>query len=171
MSSAHGKTDSDATSLGTSSPARSPPQPPAYYVQSPSRDSSQDGEKTTNSFGSSPVLSQVGSPPHSSSSVGHRSSSTGFYGSLKPASSRKILPNGAAAGGVEARRKKWKEFAAIEEEGLLDGFEDGTTVGIPRRCYSLAFAVGFFALFSLFSVILWGASRSQKPSIAVKVSN
>ncbi|KAK9948948.1 hypothetical protein M0R45_004500 [Rubus argutus] len=58
------KTDSEASSLSHSSPPRSPlrssERGPVYYVQSPSRDS-HDGEKTTNSFQSSPM----GSPPHS----------------------------------------------------------------------------------------------------------
>lgn len=51
------KTDSEVSSLSQSSPARSPRRP-VYYVQSPSRDS-HDGEKTTNSFNSSPVLSPI----------------------------------------------------------------------------------------------------------------
>lgn len=40
--------------------------------------------------------------------------------------------------------------------------------GGRRRCYLLAFVVGFFVLFSLFSLILWGAAKPQKPKIAVK---
>ncbi|KAJ7944432.1 Late embryogenesis abundant protein [Quillaja saponaria] len=59
------KTDSEVSSLTQSSPARSPRRA-AYYVQSPSRDS-HDGEKTTNSFHSSPLQSPMGSPPHSHS--------------------------------------------------------------------------------------------------------
>ncbi|CAI0558103.1 unnamed protein product [Linum tenue] len=164
----HAKTDSEVTSLAPSSPTRSPRRP-AYFVQSPSRDS-HDGEKTTTSFHSTPVLSPVASPPHSHSSVGHHSresSSTRFSGSLKPGS-RKISPNDASRGGGHRKgnQKQWKEVDVIEEEGLLE--DEERRRGIPRRCYVLAFVLGFFVLFSFFSLILWGASRPQKPKITMK---
>ncbi|KAJ6678407.1 LATE EMBRYOGENESIS ABUNDANT (LEA) HYDROXYPROLINE-RICH GLYCOPROTEIN FAMILY [Salix viminalis] len=159
------KTDSEVSSLTPSSPSRSsPPRRPVYYVQSPSRDS-HDGEKTTNSFHSTPVLSPAGSPPHShsNSSLGphsRESSSTRYSASLKPHKQHRT------DGSDRKGRKPWKEFDAIEEEGLLDG--DVGPHGIPRRCYFLAFIAGFWILFSLFSLILWGASRPQKPTIAMK---
>ncbi|KAI4308177.1 hypothetical protein L6164_031278 [Bauhinia variegata] len=165
----HAKTDSEVTSLDASSPARSPRRP-VYYVQSPSRDS-HDGEKTTTSFHSTPVLSPMGSPPHSHahSSVGHHSresSSSRFSGSLKPGS-RKINPNDAARGGGHRKgQKPWKEYDVIEEEGLLESEERQKS--LPRRCYVLAFIVGFFVLFSFFSLILWGASKPMKPKITVQ---
>lgn len=158
------KTDSEVSSLTPSSPTRSPSsRRPVYYVQSPSRDS-HDGEKTTNSFHSSPVLSPMGSPPHShsNSSLGPHSrdsSSTRFSASVKPGSRKPAnhkIP------------KPWKRFDAIEEERLLD--DDGASDGFTRRCYFLAFVIGFVVLFSLFSLILWGASRPQKPTILMKVS-
>lgn len=159
------KTDSEVSSLTPSSPARSsPPRRPVYYVQSPSRDS-HDGEKTTNSFHSTPVLSPMGSPPHShsNSSLGphsRESSSTRFSASLKPHKQHK------SDGSNRKGRKPWKEFDAIEEEGLLgDGIAPH---GMTRRCYFLSFVVGFCILFSLFSLILWGASRPQKPTITMK---
>ncbi|KAK8683874.1 hypothetical protein V6N13_039920 [Hibiscus sabdariffa] len=160
----HAKTDSEVTSLAPSSPTRSP-RPPVYYVQSPSRDS-HDGEKTTTSFHSTPVLSPMGSPPHSHSSVGRhsrQSSSSRFSGSLKPGS-RKVSPNDASSKG--GHRKGHKQCDVIEEEGLLE--DEGREKGLPRRCYFLAFVVGFFLLFSMFSLILWGASRPQKPKITMK---
>ncbi|KAK9135964.1 hypothetical protein Syun_015294 [Stephania yunnanensis] len=158
----HAKTDSEVTSLAASSPTRSPRRP-VYYVQSPSRDS-HDGEKTTTSFHSTPVLSPMGSPPHSHSSLGRHSresSSTRFSGSLKPNnSSTKKAEKGAG-------RKPWnKECAVIEEEGLLD--EDEADKALPRKCYLLAFVVGFFVLFSVFGLILWGASRPMKPDVVMK---
>lgn len=155
------KTDSEVSSLSQSSPARSPRRP-VYFVQSPSRDS-HDGEKTTNSFQSSPLQSPLGSPPHShsNSSLGphsRESASTRFSGSRKS--------NGSNRKGAW---RPWKDqFHAIEEEGLLDG-QDAAQHGIPRRCYFLAFVVGFVLLFSVFSLILWGASRPQKPLVTVKV--
>lgn len=161
------KTDSEVSSLSQSSPARSPRRP-VYYVQSPSRDS-HDGEKTTNSFNSSPVLSTMGSPPHShsNSSLGphsRESSSTRFSGSLKPGSRKNNNNN--------SQRKGWKpwkdQFDSIEEEGLLND-EDGNQHFLRRRFYCLAFVVGFLVLFSSFALILWGASRPQKPTITMKV--
>ncbi|XP_047172829.1 uncharacterized protein LOC124840758 [Vigna umbellata] len=140
----HAKTDSEVTSLAASSPTRSPPRRPLYYVQSPSRDS-HDGEKTaTTSFHSTPVLSPVASPPHSRQSSSTRFSKKDHSHSLKP----------------------WKQIDVIEEEGLLQG--DDRRNGLSRRCYFLAFIVGFLLLFSLFSLILWGASRPMKPKISVK---
>ncbi|KAK6160682.1 hypothetical protein DH2020_004063 [Rehmannia glutinosa] len=165
----HAKTDSEVTSLAPSSPDHN--RRPVYYVQSPSRDS-HDGEKTTMSFHSTPVMgSPMGSPPHSHSSVGRHSresSTSRFSGSLKPGS-RKISPNDVGSGGRGHRKggqENWKEFDAIEEEGLLE--DDESRKGLPRRCYFLAFVVGFFVLFSLFALILWGASKPQKPKITMR---
>lgn len=162
----HAKTDSEVTSLAPSSPTRSPRRQ-VYYVQSPSRDS-HDGEKTATSFHSTPVLSPVASPPHSHSSVGRHSresSTSRFSGSLKPGS-RKISPNDNSRDGHRKGQKPWKECDVIEEEGLLE--DEERRKGIPRRCYVLAFVLGFFVLFSFFSLILWGASRPMKPKITMK---
>ncbi|KAK4428968.1 hypothetical protein Salat_1196800 [Sesamum alatum] len=165
----HAKTDSEVTSLAPSSPDHN--RRPVYYVQSPSRDS-HDGEKTTMSFHSTPVMgSPMGSPPHSHSSVGRHSresSTSRFSGSLKPGS-RKISPNDVGSGGRGHRKggqKNRKECDVIEEEGLLE--DEESRKGLPRRCYFLAFVVGFFVLFSLFALILWGASKPQKPKIIMR---
>nr|XP_043606648.1 uncharacterized protein LOC122578694 [Erigeron canadensis] len=160
----HTKTDSDATSLTASSPPRSPRRP-VYYVQSPSH--------------STPaLLSPTGSPPHySHSSIGHHSresSSTRFSGSLKPHGSGKITPNDIA---LKRYSKTWeiddhnlKQFHnyhdTIEEEGLLDEVE--YKKNIRRRCYVLGFVVSFLVLFSLFALILYGASKPQKPKLTMK---
>lgn len=125
------------------------------------------------SFHSTPVMgSPVGSPPHSQSSVGRHSresSTSRFSGSLKPGS-RKISPNDVGSGGrgQSKGQKNWKEFDMIEEEGLLE--DEERRQGLPRRCYVLAFVVGFFVLFSFFALILLAASKPQKPMIAMKVS-
>ncbi|XP_008241489.1 PREDICTED: uncharacterized protein LOC103339911 [Prunus mume] len=156
------KTDSEVSSLSQSSSARSPRRA-AYYVQSPSRDS-HDGEKTTNSFNSSPVLSPMGSPPHS-----HSNSSLGPH-SRESASTRFSGSRSKNHHGGGSHRKGWRpwkdQFGSIEEEGLLN--DDGTKHGLTRRCYFFAFIVGFLGLFSLFSLILWGASRPQKPIVTMK---
>lgn len=157
----HAKTDSEVTSLAPSSPPRSPTSRggrPVYYVQSPSRDS-HDGEKTATSVHSTPALSPMGSPRHS---VGRDSSSSRFSGHPKrkgdkSSSGRKGAPAG----------KGWQEIGVIEEEGLLD--DEDERRGIPKRCkYFLIFVLGFVVLFSFFALVLWGASRSQKPQIVIK---
>ncbi|XP_028783992.1 uncharacterized protein LOC114740046 [Neltuma alba] len=157
----HAKTDSEVTSLAASSPTRSPRRP-VYYVQSPSRDS-HDGEKTATSFHSTPALSPMGSPPHSHASLGHHSresSSSRFSGS------RKISPNDASRAPHGKSQKSWKQPDVIEEEGLLPN--EDRHKPLPRRCYVLAFVVGFILLFTVFSLILWGASKPMKPKIAIK---
>ncbi|KAJ4966410.1 hypothetical protein NE237_018259 [Protea cynaroides] len=53
-----------------------------------------------------------------------------------------------------------------EEEGLLD--DDRKEKGLPHRCYVPVFVLGFTIVFSLFSLILWGASKSQNPIITMK---
>ncbi|KAL8216238.1 hypothetical protein R6Q57_023075 [Mikania cordata] len=137
----HAKTDSDATSLTASSPPRSPPRRPVYYVQSPSN--------------STPaLLSPTVSPPHSHS---RQSSSTRFSG--------KISSNDVA---LKTFSKPWdKQFNSIEEEGLLDD-EDESEKRIPRRCYVLGFIICFLILFSLFALILYGASKPQKPKLTMR---
>ncbi|KAK5775294.1 hypothetical protein F383_26016 [Gossypium arboreum] len=148
------KTDSEASSLSQSSPPRSPRRQ-MYYVQSPSRDS-HDGEKTTNSSNSTPVLS----PTHSQSN-----SSLGPHSSRESSSTRLSKHHGSRK--PRTNKQSWKEFDAIEEEALLDG-EAAHHALHRRRCYFLAFLVGFFVLFTTFSLILWGASRLQKPKITMK---
>jgi hypothetical protein len=163
----HAKTDSEVTSLAPSSPPRSPPRTrPVYYVQSPSRDS-HDGEKTATSVHSTPALSPMASPRHSHSSVGRDSSSSRFSGHPKRKGGK---PSAASAAGRKGAPpgKGWQEIGVIEEEGLLDD-EEHTRI-VPKKCYYfLVFVLGFVALFSFFALVLWGASRSQKPQIVMKV--
>lgn len=161
------KTDSEVSSLTQSSPTRSRDGLRAvYYVQSPSRDSSNDGEKTTNSFNSSPLQSPLGSPPHS-----HSNSSLGPH-SRESSSTRYSASRKSSQASHNNRKGNWRpwkdQFNAIEEEGLLDDDDDADR-GFPRRCYFPAFVVCFFVLFTVFSLILWAASRPQKPAIFLKV--
>lgn len=154
----HAKTDSDATSLAPSSPDNT--RRPVYYVQSPSRDSHDGDNKTiTASFHSSPM----GSPPHSSVGRHSRESSTSRF-------SGKVTPNDVGALDGSSNKKKMKRekraYDVIEEEGLLD--DEEREKGLPRRCYVLAFVVGFFVLFTFFALILWGASKPQKPVIGMR---
>jgi hypothetical protein len=75
--------------------------------------------------------------------------------------------------------KKLRISYAIEEEGLLgmdddddDGYggASGGLSGIPKRVrYALGFVGGFFRIFFFFFVlILWGASRNQRPVVTLR---
>ncbi|XP_043710769.1 uncharacterized protein LOC122659723 [Telopea speciosissima] len=143
----HVKSDSEVTSLDASSPPRSPRRP-LYYVQSPSQ---HDVEKM--SYGSSPI----GSPHHYHSSPIHHSresSTTRFSASLKN-------PRNVTA---------WKKIHrdVNEEEDEDDVVAGGRSSGEVARFYVLCFIFSFVVLFTVFSLILWGASKPYKPKISIK---
>ncbi|KAH0449255.1 hypothetical protein IEQ34_023055 [Dendrobium chrysotoxum] len=151
----HRQSDSDLTSLAASSPPRSPRRP-VYYVMSPSN---LDNEKLS-IFGLSPAGSPVHQhynqhPTHhryASSPIHHsrESSTTRFSASLRNGYWRKV-PQEIHGGDQEDVEKE-------EEEEERWGF----------RFYVVMFVVGFFLLFSLFSIILWGASKAYEPKITIK---
>lgn len=146
------KSESDITSLAPSSPSRSPKRP-VYYVQSPSRDS-HDGDKS-----SSMQASPMDSPSHSSSFGRHsrNSSASRFSGIFRSSSGRK---------GTRKRNEKgWPESNVIVEEGSYDELEDKA---FTRRCQALLALSTFVLLFTLFCLIIWGASRPYRAIITVK---
>ncbi|ESR40201.1 hypothetical protein CICLE_v10026158mg [Citrus x clementina] len=145
------KSESDITSLAPSSPSRSPKRP-VYYVQSPSRDS-QDGDKS-----SSLQPSPMESPSHPSFGRHSRNSSASrFSGIFRSSSGRK---------GTRKRNDKgWPECNVILEEGKYDEFEDK---GFVRRFQAFIALFSFVLLFTVFCLIIWGASRPFKAEITVK---
>nr|VDD38444.1 unnamed protein product [Brassica oleracea] len=96
----------------------------------------------------------MGSPPHSQSSMGRHSRESS---STRVSESQRRL---------EEERTRRREAVERVREGLLD--DGDRDRGVPRRYYVLAFIVGFFILFGLFSLILYGAAKPQKPKITVK---
>lgn len=172
----HAKTDSEVTSSMAPS---SPPARAAYYVQSPSHDDGEHKTTAASSFHSSPAAS----PPRSLGNHSRESSSSRFSGKVLPSSaatgsSRRTGPGGrggeAGAGAGGRRSSPWMKEAAIEEEGLLmeDDSEDaahgGGFAALPKKVrYGLGFVGAFFALFFFFALILWGASRNQKPVVSL----
>ncbi|XWS16339.1 hypothetical protein CRYUN_Cryun34aG0076800 [Craigia yunnanensis] len=146
------KSESDITSLAPSSPSRSPKRP-VYYVQSPSRDS-HDGDKS-----SSLQPSPMESPSHPSSFGRHsrNSSASRFSGIFRSSSGRK--------GGRKRNDKGWPECNVIMEEGSYDEFGDKA---FTRRCQALIALFTFVVLFTVFCLIIWGASRPYKAEITVK---
>ncbi|KAG6662251.1 uncharacterized protein LOC122304983 [Carya illinoinensis] len=153
----HAKSDSDVTSLDPSSP-RSPKRA-VYYVQSPSGDS-HDGDKSL-SMQPTPVSnSPMESPSHPSYGRHSRASSASrFSGNFRFGDGRKA--------GRKRNDKAWPECDVIQEEGNYDEFY-GIRRGFSRRCQAMIAVFGFFAIFSVFCLILWGASRPYKASVSVK---
>ncbi|KAL9370618.1 hypothetical protein Peur_035758 [Populus x canadensis] len=147
----HAKTDSDGTSLDTSWLPRSPRRP-VYYVQSPSN---HDVEKM--SYGSSPTVS----PPHlyyHCSPIHHsrESSTSRFSNSLK-------MPRSLSA---------WKHIRiddgdGDDHDGDDDDEKDGGGGARKVRLYFMGLLF-FVMLFTVFCLILWGASKAYKPEISVK---
>lgn len=154
----HAKTDSEATSIDAalSWPPRSPPRSatrPLYYVQSPSN---HDVEKM--SFGSG--CSPMGSPSHPHyyhcSPIHHsRESSTSRFSDRALFSYKSIL---------EGSGRRRYINSAIDEE--TDGGDDDPFRNV--RLYG-CLLLSLFLLFTVFSLILWGASKSYPPKIVVKV--
>ncbi|XP_057967417.1 uncharacterized protein LOC131157358 [Malania oleifera] len=149
----HTKSESDMTSLAPSSPSR-----PVYYVQSPSRDS-HDGDKSS-SMQATPIYnSPMESPSHPSFGRHSRNSSASrFSGIFRSSSGRK--------GGRKRNDKGWPECNVILEEGNYDEF-DGEK-GFTRRLQALIAFCSFVLLFTVFCLIIWGASRPYKAEITVK---
>ncbi|CAK9172776.1 unnamed protein product [Ilex paraguariensis] len=152
----HAKSDSDATSLTPSSSPTSPKRPiPVYYVQSPSRDSHDDADKSSSSMHATPTYtSPMESPSHSSTSLRHSRASSASRVSGNLRSNRKRNDKG------------WPECNVIEEEGDYDDFYGDS--GFTRRCQCLIAIMVFGCLFSVFCLIIWGASRPYRARVSVK---
>lgn len=148
----HAKSDSEVTSLDASSPPRSPRRP-LYYVQSPSQ---HDVEKM--SYGSSPL----GSPHHYHCSPIHHSresSTSRFSASVK---------NSKHASAWKKIHRDLELRAAADAEDDDDDDDDFYTAADGRVRLYLCLAFAFVVLFTVFSLILWGAGRSYKPKIIVE---
>ncbi|KAA0059303.1 uncharacterized protein E5676_scaffold347G002240 [Cucumis melo var. makuwa] len=153
------KSESDVTSLAPSSPSRSPKRP-TYYVQSPSR-CSNDGDKSS-SMHTTPIYnnSPIESPSHPSFGRHSRNSSASrFSGIFRSSSGRKGSKKQIS------NEKGWPECNVIMEEGPYDDLEDKA---LSRRIQVLIALLSFIALFTLFCLIIWGASRPFKAQISVK---
>ncbi|KAK2970980.1 hypothetical protein RJ640_027461 [Escallonia rubra] len=150
----HAKSESDVTSLAPSSPT-SPKrhQPPAYYVQSPSRDSHDDGDKSSTMHPTPTNYNSSSSPMDSPS---HPST---FFGRHSQASSA------SRVSGAFRKRNEWRHCNVIDEEGDCDDFGDQ---GYMRRCQFWMAVLGFGVVFGLFCLVIWGASRPFKAQVSVK---
>lgn len=151
-------TDSDMTSLDTSS--HGSPKRAVYYVQSPSRDSNDDGDKSSSAHATPAFNSPMDSPSHPSYDRHSRASSASrFSGNFR-----------SGSGGKPNRKRNdngWPNCDVIQEEGNNDELY-GDRRGLSRSCQLLIAVLGFAAIFSVFCLILWGASRPYKARVSVK---
>jgi hypothetical protein len=174
----HAKTDSDVTSLAPSSPPRSPRRP-AYYVLSPaashpdvvaSGGGGTAGEKMSLA-GSTPAESPLhyGFHPHS-----HSGAAAAMHHSRESSTGRLLFSDQLRSGGP-AGTVPWRRLghggSGAGSVGDDEDEEGGGRFGSqsPWRCYALA-ALAFVAVFAFFLLVLWGASKSYKPHVDVKVS-
>ncbi|KAK6941507.1 Late embryogenesis abundant protein, LEA_2 subgroup [Dillenia turbinata] len=145
------KSESDITSLAPSSPRSPKRQHVLYYVQSPSRDSHDDENKSSSSIQPTPAFttpSDSPSHPHSRTS----SAASRVSGNLR----FKGFGN----------YNKRNECHVIEEED--DDYEDHYGKNNHRWCQCLMGLLGFGFLFTLFCLIIWGVSKPYKPQITVE---
>ncbi|KAK9129325.1 hypothetical protein Sjap_009812 [Stephania japonica] len=156
----HRKSDSEATSLDASSPPRSPRRP-LYFVQSPSQ---HDAEKM--SYGWSPM----GTPHHYHCSPIHHSressSTSRFSASLNH--TRSHIGSNVNINNKNNSAAPWKKLGHRDVNEDDDDEDDGDGHASPARVYVLCFVILFVVLFSLFSLILWAASKPYKPKITME---
>lgn len=159
----HTTSDSDVTSLATTSPSRSPKRA-AYYVVSPSRDSRDDGDKSSSTQATPVYNSPLDSPSHQSSIGPHSraSSASRFSGNLTGgrAATRK-RPHGHGKG--------WHEVDVIDEEDAEDAAGVDQERELSRSCVAAFWFSVFVLAFTLVCLVVWGAARRDKPSVLVKV--
>ncbi|MED6195879.1 hypothetical protein PIB30_042057 [Stylosanthes scabra] len=160
----HTKSDSDVSiDQSTSSPPRSPRRP-LYYVQSPSNHDVIDKM----SYGSSPAASPqhhhhyyVCSPVHHS----RESSTSRFSASLKNPGRHPHHHHHTSSSAAP-----WKKLSRHDSEAAGDDTDDDNDgygdSGRNIRLYFCFFLL-FVTLFSMFSLILWGASKSYEPRVTV----
>uniref|UniRef100_A0ACD5VLB2 Uncharacterized protein n=1 Tax=Avena sativa TaxID=4498 RepID=A0ACD5VLB2_AVESA len=154
----HTTSDSDETSLATTSPSRSPKRS-AYYVVSPSRDSRDDGDKSSSTQATPVYNSPLESPlgPHSRASSASRFSGTLLRSPSGGKAATRKRPRGHGKG--------WHEVDVIDED---DGEYGDGEQELSRACV-VAFWFSVLVLaFSLGCLVVWGAARRYQPTVLVK---
>ncbi|KAK7402298.1 hypothetical protein VNO78_14451 [Psophocarpus tetragonolobus] len=149
------KSESDITSLAPSSPSRA-----VYYVQSPSRDSHDDGDKSS-SIQTTPISnSPMESPSHPSFGRHSRNSSASrFSGIFRSSSARKSNTNTR-----KRNDKGWPQCHVILEEPSFHHHP----FSFSRRFQALLALFSFLLLFTLFCLIIWAATLPYNPQLSVK---
>ncbi|KMT01304.1 hypothetical protein BVRB_9g213200 [Beta vulgaris subsp. vulgaris] len=162
----HAKSDSDVTSMATMSPPRSPSRSRAvYYVESPSFSQHDNLDK----------LSYATLSPNTSPTRQFQYHCSPIHHSRESSTSR--LFSSSSLKHQYGRSSGWRRIYGgrrLGEErdchgGEEDEEEDDDGGGGPSlRFYVGCFLVSFVVLFTVFSVILWGAAKSFHPHILVK---
>ncbi|MCO5549341.1 hypothetical protein L7F22_002810 [Adiantum nelumboides] len=193
----HAKSDSEVTSLPGSSPPRSPHghhgillRPPAYYVQSPSRDS-HDGGDSKLSFQSTPLLSPVGSPLHPLATASATSDARSLTSSLPPATARKhhhhhsrgarVQPQPASSPASvttsshhshninDAYHKKLLPTTIYEDEEEYGRNRAKKSSSMAAQIYTFLFVIlACVAFLFLFILFFWLICRPSSPALSVK---
>nr|CAB3447475.1 unnamed protein product [Digitaria exilis] len=179
----HANTDSDVTSLAASSPPRSPRGRPAYYVLSPAA-SHPDVHLGASGRGAAAAekMSLAGSTPaesplHYHFRHHHHSSGAGggVHHSRESSTGRLLFSDNLRSGGDVAAvvSAPWRRLAHSSGAGSDDDEEGSSLHGgglMPPqwRCYVFG-VLAFFVVFAFFMLVLWGASRSYKPHVVVKM--
>ncbi|KAJ8562496.1 hypothetical protein K7X08_011787 [Anisodus acutangulus] len=133
----------DNGSPETSSSSTTSPKAQVYYVQSPSRDSQDDADK---SLISSMQNTPIDSPSHSSSYGRHSS---------RESSSSRLSVNWYR----RRSSKGWQQCPVIQEDNHhID----------PAYSRACLFFIALFAFGALFCFIMWGASTPYQPHITIK---
>ncbi|KAF9621493.1 hypothetical protein IFM89_021797 [Coptis chinensis] len=146
----HIKSDSEVTSIEASTPPRSPRRP-LYYVQSPSQ---HDVEKM--SYGSSPM----GSPQHHH----HHYHCSPVHHSRESSSTTRFSASVKNPRNLSTWKKIHNELDEDEED---DDFDERGQIN-RVKFYMIWFVFSFVVLFTVFSLILYGASKAYKPTITMK---
>lgn len=177
----HAKTDSDVTSLAASTPPRSPRGRPAYYVLSPA---ASHPDVHLGASGGAAGTTPAESPLHyhfhhhrHHSSGGAGVGVGGMHHSRESSTGRLLFSDQLRSGGDVAAvvSVPWRRLGNGSGAGSVGDEDDdgaslrgGSFAESPWRCYALG-AFAFVAVFAFFLVVLWGASRSYKPHVVVKV--
>nr|XP_018675979.1 PREDICTED: uncharacterized protein LOC103972629 [Musa acuminata subsp. malaccensis] len=154
----------------TSLAASSPPQSPSLYTMSPTH-SHHDADGVSiigSSPGASPLHPNYHHHRYASSPIQHFRDSSA---SLKYASSWRKIHNHHQHAHYHhgAASSDCSESDDDDDDDDGDGGVGGGGDPVPVHCYAAWFALGSILLFTLFSLGLWGASKSYKPAVFVKV--
>lgn len=170
------KSECDSTSITPSSS----PKRPVYYVQSPSRDSHEDGDKSSasQSIQTTPAYNSSSSPmdysPSYPSTYGRTTSN------YRSSSASRVSGHWRWSKVNRKRNSKqwWRECRVVGVENgavFYDDDDDNDEIYEDEReesrgrPYFLIIFLGFSLVFTAFCLIIWGASKPYKAHIRMMV--
>lgn len=160
--------DSDASLVN--SPPMSPPRHghPVYFVQSPSRDSMQDGDSLSQSFSrATPLGSPSASPMHHKHFKQPSTESLLFGAHTPKPGSRRVLPQPSYVAGANPKKghRPCAPGTILEEE---KGIEGEKTKRLSRAC--LIWIAIFFTIVMFFAgaFLFWLVTMPKAPHVTVQ---